>query len=337
MDIRKIETDDKLSEAMKLVWKVFLEFEAPDYSDAGVQTFKEFIHDTKSIKLLDVYGAYDGDDLLGVIATRMNQSHISLFFVSKEHQGKGVGKRLFKYILPLCKDNKMTVHSSPYAVAIYRQLGFVDSDIEQLKDGIRYTPMEYQKNLTPFLAEDEYIDFSEDIIVQQIKTLFQDCKNDTERARVAYEFVRDEINHSFDVKADTITAKASDVLRYKTGICHAKANLLAALLRSQGIPTGMCYQHLTLMEDESLGYCVHCFNAIYLDQHWIKVDARGNTNGKNAQFSLAEPILAFSNRADYDEFFWPGIYSEPHKPTMEMLNQATSIQDITDNIPDSLT
>ena len=61
---------------------------------------------------------------------------------------------------------------------------------------------------------------------------------DTEKAKIAYEYVRDEIPHSFAIDSKIITAKASDVLRYKTGICHAKANLLAALLRSQSIPVG---------------------------------------------------------------------------------------------------
>lgn len=40
----------------------------------------------------------------------------------------------------------------------------------------------------------------------------------------------------------------------------------------------MCFQHITLAADDSKGYCVHCFNAIYIDNKWIKVDARGNTN-----------------------------------------------------------
>ena len=38
------------------------------------------------------------------------------------------------------------VNSSPYAVKIYRALGFVEVDIEQISDGRRYTPMSYNKN-----------------------------------------------------------------------------------------------------------------------------------------------------------------------------------------------
>ena len=37
----------------------------------------------------------------------------------------------------------LTVNSSPYAAKIYRKLGFVDTDTEQVTNGIRYVPMKY--------------------------------------------------------------------------------------------------------------------------------------------------------------------------------------------------
>ena len=187
-----------------------------------------------------------------------------------------------------------------------------------------------------FIEENYYIDFSSTIIQDKSKNLFYDIENNIQKAKIAYEYVRDEIPHTFDIQSDIITAKASDVLEYNTGICHAKANLLAALLRTQSIPTGFCFQHLTLADDDSLGYCVHCYNAIFLDNHWIQVDARGNTNGKNAQFSLSEPQLAFELRNNYDEYYFEGIYAKPHLDTMLMLEKANSLQDVIDNIPDYL-
>jgi len=190
------------------------------------------------------------------------------------------------------------------------------------------------KDFQDFLAENQYVDFSSLNIQEKAKNLFFGLKNDVDKAKIAYEYVRDEIPHSFDVDTKIITAKASDVLKHQTGICHAKANLLAALLRSQGIPVGFCFQRLTLADDDSLGYCVHCYNAIFVDGHWIMVDARGNTNGKNAQFSLKKAILAFANRDNYDEYFWEGIYAKPHFDTMLMLERAMSLQDVIDNIPD---
>ena len=55
----------------------------------------------------------------------------------------------------------------------------------------------------------------------------------------AYEFVRDEIPHSWDIGTEVVSRKASDVLLNKTGICWTKSCLLVALLRANCIPAGI--------------------------------------------------------------------------------------------------
>ena len=172
-----------------------------------------------------------------------------------------------------------------------------------------------------FLAASRYIDFDADNIQAKIYELFSDSMSSIDKARIAFEFVRDEIPHSFDCDATVITARASDVLKHRTGICHAKANLLAALLRSQGVPTGFCFQRITLADDDSMGYCVHAFNAVYVGGKWIKLDARGNKPGVHTHFSTEEPSLAFECRPEYEEHFWKGIYAEPHLATMRALEE----------------
>ena len=185
-----------------------------------------------------------------------------------------------------------------------------------------------------FLAINKYVDYDSALVIEKANELFSGRMTDLDKAQTAYWFVRDEIPHSFDCNAQVITARASDVLRHGTGICHAKANLLVALLRSQGIPTGFCFQHLTLLDDESMGYCLHCFNAILLNDEWIKVDARCNTNGRHAQFSTGAPVLAFENRRQYDEYFFDGIYAAPDSPTMELLERAVTLQDVMAGLPE---
>ena len=187
-----------------------------------------------------------------------------------------------------------------------------------------------------FLLATDIVDFQHLAIQDKTQQLFTAGMNDVEKASVAYQFVRDEIPHSFDCNAQVITARASDVLIHQTGICHAKANLLAALLRSQEIPTGFCFQHITMADDDSLGYCVHAYNAVFIENNWFRLDARGNKPGVKAQFSLNEPILAFQNRPEYDEYDWPGIFANPHRDTMLMLKKARSLQNIFDNIPATL-
>lgn len=142
MEIRKIEQAE-ISESMDLVWQVFQEFEAPDYSPEGITTFKNFIDAQRSQLTLELFGAYAGERLLGVIATRNNGSHIALFFVKKEYHGQGIGRNLFGHICSQYDHPLITVNSSPYAAKIYRKLGFTDLDGEQVTDGLRYIPMEY--------------------------------------------------------------------------------------------------------------------------------------------------------------------------------------------------
>ena len=61
MEIRSI-SKIELPVAMALVWKVFLEFEAPDYSPEGVATFKEYIDGQAENMTFEVYGAFEKDD-----------------------------------------------------------------------------------------------------------------------------------------------------------------------------------------------------------------------------------------------------------------------------------
>jgi transglutaminase-like putative cysteine protease len=189
-------------------------------------------------------------------------------------------------------------------------------------------------NLEAFLSKNEYIDYSDQNIVKKSNELFTNKYSAYDKARIAFEFVRDEISHSFDIQTAIITSKASSVLKYKTGICHAKSNLLAALLRLQGIPAGFCYQHITLADDDSKGYCLHCFNAIRINNHWIKVDARGNTKGKNTQFSIDKPILAFENRLEYNEYFFNGVWAAADMKTMKLLDTAQNLNDVLNGLPE---
>ncbi len=140
---------EDLQVALDLVWRVFLAFEAPDYSEEGVQTFHAFLQSDEELEKLRFYGAYEESTLIGVLATRGEDgSHIALFFVDAAWQGRGVGKALFWYAREQCQSDRMTVHSSPYAKNIYEHLGFSAVSGEQLSNGIRYHPMQYSKTKT---------------------------------------------------------------------------------------------------------------------------------------------------------------------------------------------
>lgn len=180
-------------------------------------------------------------------------------------------------------------------------------------------------NMEDYLVELEELNFSNPLIQEKAAELFRPSQTDVEKARIAFEFVRDEISHSWDIQSERVTRKASDVLRFKEGICYAKSHLLAALLRSQGIPTGFCYQRLMLFDTPEKGYCIHALNAVFLEslQKWIRVDARGNKEGVDAQFSLEREKLAFSVNESLGEINYPIIYDKPHPSIITTLKKHT--------------
>ncbi|MGN0600759.1 MAG: GNAT family N-acetyltransferase [Oscillospiraceae bacterium] len=119
-----------------------MEFEAPEYSEEGVEEFRNTLDDESFIGKLKFYGAFMNDELSGVLAMREPQ-HISLFFVKAEHQQKGIGRKLFERMKKDYVLKSFTVNSSPFAVKIYEQLGFSAVSSEQVIKGIRFTPMIY--------------------------------------------------------------------------------------------------------------------------------------------------------------------------------------------------
>ncbi len=137
--------------AIDLVWSVFNEFEAPDYPAEGVTEFRRSVNvDTVVERVrrgeLFLKGCYNEGKLVGVIAVR-DESHISLLFVRKDHHRRGIARSLFEAVVNDIRVkggiSKITVNSSPYAVEIYHRIGFIDTDVEQTKNGIRFTPMVY--------------------------------------------------------------------------------------------------------------------------------------------------------------------------------------------------
>ena len=139
-EIKKI-LKEEMNEALELVWKVFLEYEAPDYTEEGIKEFKKTIDDTDWIEARDFYGAYDeNNNVIGVIATK-DITHIALFFVEGKYHKQGIGKKLYDKIKSLNNKGFFTVNSSPYAHEVYKHLGFIDTDIEKCVNGLRFYPM----------------------------------------------------------------------------------------------------------------------------------------------------------------------------------------------------
>jgi len=135
-----------------------------------------------------------------------------------------------------------------------------------------------------YLKSTEIIDCSNPSIIKLAGKLSAGATSDEVFAKKTFEWVRDNIKHSYDFRLNPVTCKASDVLLHKTGYCYAKSHLLAALLRANGIPAGLCYQRLSI-DGQGSPYSLHGLNAVHLkDFGWYRIDARGNKPGVDAQF-----------------------------------------------------
>ncbi|MGM9536735.1 MAG: GNAT family N-acetyltransferase [Candidatus Onthomonas sp.] len=130
----------ELPAAQALIWTVFCQFEAPEYPPEGIQTFRAALEDDRHCRAMSFYGAYEGTELVGVLAMRRPQ-HIGFFFVRADRHRQGIGRQLFEAMRQDYAVQSFTVNAAPYGVPFYRRLGFVPTGPEQVTDGIRYTPM----------------------------------------------------------------------------------------------------------------------------------------------------------------------------------------------------
>jgi transglutaminase-like putative cysteine protease len=184
-----------------------------------------------------------------------------------------------------------------------------------------------------YLSATKYIDHDHPDIQACARQLASRAASESELVRTCFEFVRDEIRHSSDFKLNPVTCKASDVLRHKTGYCYAKSHLLAALLRANGIPAGLCYQRLSLA-GAGAPFCLHGLNAVWLKDHgWYRIDARGNKPGVDAQFVPPREALAFPVNSP-EERDLPEIWAEPLPIIVDALERYATYDQVLANLPD---
>ena len=147
--IRLLEKEDIIP-AMDMVWEVFSEFIAPDYEQQGIDEFKRFIDpahisEKQASGEFKLWGAFDDEKPVGIIAIGP-PLRIALLSVDKRYHRQGIARKLFETALAdktkTDGHNKITVNASPYAVNIYKRLGFVPMDKEQTVNGLRFTSME---------------------------------------------------------------------------------------------------------------------------------------------------------------------------------------------------
>ena len=185
------------------------------------------------------------------------------------------------------------------------------------------------------LAGDDVIQIDAPAVVELARDLRARSTDDLDFARRTFEWVRDEVDHSYDVNDPRVTLTASDVLEHRVGLCYAKSHLLAALLRSQNVPTALCYQ--LLADDNTGGHVLHGLVAIHVDGAWHRQDPRGNKEGVNAQFSIDDEQLAWNVDTSIGEVDYPTMFASPAPSVVRTLCSADDVLALyADGLPTSL-
>ncbi|MFC7446563.1 transglutaminase-like domain-containing protein [Rhodococcus daqingensis] len=191
------------------------------------------------------------------------------------------------------------------------------------------TPHSVLETATPrdYLGGDAFIEVGDGAVRALARELRRQDSDDVPFAKAAFEWVRDQVAHSYDAQDPRVTLTAGEVLEQRVGLCYAKSHLLAALLRSEGIPTGLCYQRLAHGD----GHVLHGLVAIYLENAWHRQDPRGNKEGVDAQFSLDSEQLAWRVDRSLGEVDYPQLFISPTQCVIDTLRDVTDVLAIYDS------
>ena len=188
-------------------------------------------------------------------------------------------------------------------------------------------------SMQPFLRSTDVIDWLHPDVSACARRLRGDSNDPLVIVRRCFEWVRDEIKHTADYQLKPVTCAASEVLHEGSGYCYAKSHLLAAVVRANGIPAGLCYQRLSL-DGHGAPFCLHGLNAVHLAGiGWYRIDPRGNKPGIEAQFVPPAEQLAFRVNTP-GEADWSDVWADPHPVVVTALRAHSDADRLARALPD---
>lgn len=157
------------------------------------------------------------------------------------------------------------------------QLGSGKYKIEvfQQASGRKYKPLvdttievDISDETLPFTVPNQYVDYNadSDAVIKSIE-LCHGLENDFDKYQAIYRYMANHMIYDFDKARKVSTGYlpvVDDVLYEQKGICFDLSALMAAMLRTQGIPTQLV-----------IGYAdkiYHAWNLVYLDGVWYRCD-----------------------------------------------------------------
>ncbi len=135
-----------------------------------------------------------------------------------------------------------------------------------------------ESSLLPFLYPNQYIKFKESsACVRKASVICSGCTTDIEKLKAIYNFMTTNIKYDY-AKAKTVQTgylpDVDEILNTGKGICFDYASLMAAMLRSQNIPTQLVIGSAGALAQN------HAWNEVYLKgTGWITLKIQNTSTG----------------------------------------------------------
>lgn len=234
----------------------------------------------------------DGCDVFMIDYSNTNDGYVFVRYTGDSPKVKlqltGTDQTTYTYDLATNIDTVIPLSSGngSYTVTLFESIG-VDQYATSFNTSIN---VNLQNEFGPFLYPNQYVNFTANSnAINQAEKLAQGATSDLEVVARIYAYVSENIVYDKEEAANAPSGYLPDVdevLSTKKGICFDYAALMAAMLRSQNIPTRL-----------EIGYAkdaYHAWVSVYTkDTGWI--DKLIEFNG--SEWSLMDPTLA-ANSAD---------------------------------------
>lgn len=180
--------------------------------------------------------------------------------------------------------------------------------IMQNVEGDKYTQLfakeisvSIKDSLLPFLYPNQYVNYTEkSSTVKKAAELCSGKKTDVEKLAAVYTWIIDNVTYDSDL-ASTVKSgylpTVDTTLSTKKGICFDYAALMAAMLRSQGVPTRL------IVGNVAPNSVKHSWNEVYLEgKGWVTVKVYFEGN----DWERLDPTFGASTSKDIEKFIGNG-------------------------------
>ena len=203
----------------------------------------------------------------------------------------------------------LSLGSGPYNITVYENMQDNEYAMAYAVEDMEVTLNDEQ---APFLYPNQRVNFNEKSATTSLaKELTEDCTTELEAVARVYDYMIKNITYDYDKAANVQSGYLPDVdetLATGTGICYDYAAVMAAMLRSVGIPTRM--------EIGYSGDAYHAWVSVYTKDHgwiddliefdgvqWTLMDPTFDANSSESKGADIGRLLGKGKKAEYNVMY----------------------------------